>query len=690
MAPVDRREHRQQRVRGAGPSSVQASFGFNFGALSSQPTKQPSLPPQQSPRRTPAQKTPRSANGSAQRQRSASIQRSSTSKRKATPKENTVTPQLGKRKRGSPNAQPGPDDAAEDELSPDREDAVRSIEQSRRIVGTVLPIREEQDNVPDELSILEEGASTARETVFAKSTVIKRTPPQASSQIRATPVSARKKTPATEGVEQASAVSRRPTLRRSRSTDPGPATPSVLLNGQPRTSSASQLGAILETPAAASVDEESEDELSPQLNGSTPRVVGSEPRPQRTAEEDIEMDADELSSLGQPTPIQQTPVANGATPQHLKEQQSEEQATPPQPAKRGRPRRVVEEPKEVEVPATTATKPAKRGRPRKEVAVQEREPQAAPAVREPEVTNSEEPTPEEVSEVLDDVSPDHEQASIHSPKPTPRNQDAVEISSADEESDVYEEPEPEEAELTPRPKTRNPSPKQTQRAKPTSEKPPRKRQKFLGPKHTISVMRIKGSAVRGITVADTTRTILEETIDHRLGRMAEKLQASQDSTRRKEYRSEINLSLSFKESLNEKLLDLQDANDLLSTNFKKIKLFKRDNAELRREILSLQDSRQEIAIETDDVQARYNAEKAEVDARNTLSDDMFEIEAAIKNGRKKARKDGREEEGPNIPLPMLLQMVGNDVTSRSGGLLANVKGFNRLLERAAGFLEGRA
>ncbi|KAI4936275.1 hypothetical protein J4E85_001604 [Alternaria conjuncta] len=690
MAPVDRREHRQQRVRGAGPSSVQASFGFNFGALSSQPTKQPSLPPQQSPRRTPAQKTPRSANGSAQRQRSASIQRSTASKPKATPKENTVTPQLGKRKRGSPNAQSGADDAAEDELSPDREDAVRSIEQSRRVVGTVLPIREEQDSVPDELSILEEGASTARETVFAKSTVIKRTPPQASSQTRATPVSARQKTPATEGVEQASAVSRRSTLRRSRSTDRGPATPSVLPNGQPRTSSASQLGAILETPAAASVDEESEDELSPQLNGSTPRVVGSEPRPQRTAEEDVEMDADELSSLGQPTPIQQTPVANGATPQQLREQQSEEQATPPQPAKRGRPRRVVEEPKEVEVPATTATKPAKRGRPRKEVAVQESEVQAAPAVREPEVTNSERPTPEEVDEVLDDVSPDHEQPSIHSPKPTPRNQDAVEISSADEESDVYEEPEPEEAELTPRPRTRNPSPKQTQRAKPTSEKPPRKRQKFLGPKHTISVMRIKGSAVRGITVADTTRTILEETIDHRLSRVAEKLQASQDSTRRKEFRSEINLSLSFKESLNEKLLDLQDANDLLSTNFKKIKLFKRDNAELRREILSLQDSRQEIAIETDNAQARYNAEKAEVDARNTLSDDMFEIEAAIKNGRKKARKEGREEEGPNIPLPMLLQMVGNDVTSRSGGLLANVKGFNGLLERAAGFLEGRA
>jgi hypothetical protein len=172
--------------------------------------------------------------------------------------------------------------------------------------------------------------------------------------------------------------------------------------------------------------------------------------------------------------------------------------------------------------------------------------------------------------------------------------------------------------------------------------------------------------------------------------MAEKLQASQDSGHRKELRSEINLSLSFKESLNEKLLDLQDANDLLSTNFKKTKLLKRDNVELRREILSLQDNRQEIAIEQDNVQARYDAERAEAEVRNTLSDNMFEIEAAIKNGREKARKEGREDEGPQISLGTLLETVGNDVGSLGGGLFANVKRLNGLLERAAGWLEGRA
>ena len=95
-------------------------------------------------------------------------------------------------------------------------------------------------------------------------------------------------------------------------------------------------------------------------------------------------------------------------------------------------------------------------------------------------------------------------------------------------------------------------------------------------------------------------------------------------------------------------------------------------------------------MEQDDVQTQYHAEKAEVESQNTLSDDMFAIEAAIKKGREKARRQGRENEGPDIPLSMLLDNIARDVGSRGGGLLASVKSFNGLLERAAGWLEGRA
>jgi hypothetical protein len=298
---------------------------------------------------------------------------------------------------------------------------------------------------------------------------------------------------------------------------------------------------------------------------------------------------------------------------------------------------------------------------------------------------------EESDDGQDELSPDTARTTQATPLPAKQVEETA--PGSDEESEAYEEePEPNEKvqESTTNPVAKRKSPKQAPRTKPTSDQPLRKRQKFHGPRLAISVMRVKGYGVRGITVADTTRTILEEAIDHRLSKMLEKLQTSQDSTRRKELRSEVNLSLSFKESLNEKLLDLQDANDVLTTNLKKTKGFKRDNAELRKDILALQNSRQDVALEHDDVQAEFEAEKAKVEARSTLSANLFDIEAAIQNGRKKAEREGREGEGPSLPLSMLLEMVGRDVGSAGGGLLANLKSFNGLLGRVAGWLEGRA
>lgn len=209
-------------------------------------------------------------------------------------------------------------------------------------------------------------------------------------------------------------------------------------------------------------------------------------------------------------------------------------------------------------------------------------------------------------------------------------------------------------------------------------------------KLTISVMRMKGYDIGGITVADTTRTILEETIDAHLGRMTQEMQTLPDSPRQKQMRRKINLTLAFKESLNEKLLDLQDANDLWTANSKKTKVFRRNNKKLRMEILALQKSRQEIALEHDDVQAGFEGEKTRVEFKKTLSNNLFDIEAAIQNGRKRAKRKSREDEGPDVPLSMLLETVSKDVGSIGGGLLANIKEFNSTLENAAGWLEGGA
>lgn len=129
---------------------MQGSFGFNFGNLTKLPAKQSSLPPQRSSRRTPIEDIQHGANGSSQRHRSASVQRSSGTKRKTTPSAYALTPRLGKRKRGSPSAQAniGNDDL--DELSPDRQENIPSIERSRKQVRASLPLPEEvkEDGLP--------------------------------------------------------------------------------------------------------------------------------------------------------------------------------------------------------------------------------------------------------------------------------------------------------------------------------------------------------------------------------------------------------------------------------------------------------------------------------------------------------------------------------------------------------------
>ncbi|KAF2681291.1 hypothetical protein K458DRAFT_433770 [Lentithecium fluviatile CBS 122367] len=659
MAPVDRQERRQQRMRGAGASTVLENFGFNFANLAPKtPAAQSSLPPQRSRRTpTPVQKTLRGSNNSTKRHRSASVQRSNSAKPHITPSQRTVTPKLGKRKRGSSRVEPSADDGEPDDLSPDRDDEVHSVEKSRRVVGTVSPIREELDDQPDELSFLEEGASSVRKPgAEAMNT------PLVAAAKRVSTGGAREKTPIADRVSNMIVTSTVDYSRRSKSTEP--ITPGLLPNGRPRLSSASYFGPEFHTPGAANDEEESEDELSPPVNTATPRVMVPKKLAPSVVEDEDDQEMDELSSPPQPASSAKSAQVSSVSAKAKKQPQPRKPATQP----------------------TTTPLPARAERPRQIVMDEEDEVQTTPAAAKTrrKKTSLDAPDDAEDADAPDEISPEAERTRQRPPKIVRKEKEVVDVSSG-EESDNYE-PEVEDISRT---RDAQPAPK-PKPAKPASGEPPRKRQKFGGPKQAISVMRIKGSTVRGITVADTTRTILEQNIDHRINRMAEKLQSAQHSSRRKQIRAQVNLALSFRESLNEKLLDLQDANDTLSAGFKKRRMLKNGNIERRKEILALQNTRQEIALEMDDEQALFDAEKEKIEARNKLSTNMFDIQAAIQSGRERARQQGREDEGPEMPLSMLLDSVGRDVGSVGGGLLAGLREFNSGLERAAGWLEGRA
>ncbi|KAF2867876.1 hypothetical protein BDV95DRAFT_580812 [Massariosphaeria phaeospora] len=664
---MDRHERRQQRVRGAGASAVQASFGFNFGALAAQPPKQASLPPQRSSRRTPDQSTARGQPASTQRAWSVSVQRSSAVKERNTSTQIAVTPHLGKRKRGSKHAQAESDDDGElDDLSPDRDDNTRSIEKSRKVAATISPIAEQADELPDELSMVDQVMSSAQRVSK---------PAQEAMELsigglpQNTPLAVRKADISPKSVEHVG--------RRSRSTDPGPATPGLLPRSRLHTSSALRSRPDLATPKVSQDAEESEDELSPPQppNTATPRIVSVKHSPP-IALADESMDVDELSSPVQPSLINSTPQQKTSKqakqPQITQNSTSAKNQTPSsRPTRQARQRRVVEDGEEGEDLVHTT-----------------------PAATRPRQTQRKSTDADETIDdgEVDEISPESERTRQRLSNPVPREDNARHISSG-RESEQYEESgqEEEALHLTPRPViAKRISPKRNPRAKLQSNEPPQKRQK-RGPTQAIAVMRLKGSSVRGLTVADTTRTIIESNLDHRLTRLAEKMENVRDPARKKEMRGQIMLALSFKDSLSEKLLDIQDANDTLTAGFAKLKVFKKSNGEIRKQILAFQNSRQEIALEFDEIQAEFDHEKHTVETRTKLSSNMFDIQAAIHEGRERARNQGRDNEGPDIPLSMLLETVSKDVFgSYGGGLLAGVQGFNGMLEKSAGWLEGRA
>ena len=230
--------------------------------------------------------------------------------------------------------------------------------------------------------------------------------------------------------------------------------------------------------------------------------------------------------------------------------------------------------------------------------------------------------------------------------------------------------------------------KKAPRAKPPGDKqPPKKRQK-RGPTQAIQIMRLKGFSSSKLTVVDTTRTVMEEWTAHRINRITEKLGSVKDPARAKSIRQHRNVVLAYREKLDDVLLDLQDANNTGFANTSKLKQLNTFNKQLRTEYMALQRDRDQIAIEIDDATEEYLQARKKTEDQKDLSSALYDIQAAIQNGKEKARNEGRETEGPDLPIKMLLNDVSQGI-GHGAGLLTLVRSFNDVLVKTAGFLEGR-
>lgn len=631
-------------------SATNVIGGFSFGSVATlapqrsarrtpqavSRSKQSSLPPSSS-RRTRTRSRSVSQPRSAARPRTASAIPSSASRRnaskQATPQRFATPTVVGKRKRGSNDARLSysEDDGEIDELTPNNNDyIVASVEKSRRVATTVSPIQEDEE--VDDLMMDQETTihmSSGKKGVTSSSPYALETP---------IPAVARAKARLSMGglTERTSIASRignmSATIR----------TPIIRSNKRIQTR---EIDAV--TPVNGVASQQQQDR-----SASVARLVS---RLSHLSNEEPESD-DELSPERPDTIIsqvsQRTP-ARGPTPStvltEVERGTEQEDETSESAKKQRKPQRVVMDDEDVDELSPEASRIR---------------PNVTPTVVEQEF-NEDLDVPEE-----------------------PREEENEED---DEWRDEEEPPIP-----TPRPVKKPPKAKPSKPARDvatTRDQPPKKRQKRDTAAFAIPTMRLKGGNKRffpkGVSAVDAAKQYLFEIITRQMEKMSSRLEDIADPDVLRQQRRKLNVFLLFKDTLEDQFIELQDATDAGATYWNKAKAFKKSKRGLIHDLDVLREERADVALQTDEIRDRHKQNKDKHDGLQELSAHLFDIQAAVQNGRTKAQNEGRENEAPEVPIRMLTEEVAR-VVGASGGLLASVQYFNGVMEKAAGILEGRA
>jgi hypothetical protein len=306
---------------------------------------------------------------------------------------------------------------------------------------------------------------------------------------------------------------------------------------------------------------------------------------------------------------------------------------------------------------------------------------------------------DEVLDELDELSPEIGKSKSRSKRSEPQ------VVSSDEQSEEYEEHEetedaPEETIEAAANSKHTKKPPKASTFSDKSLKPAKKRPRRTGPNYPIEVLRLKMAKdmeqpewlryVKGVNPAEVLNQFFKEMLDAEVSRIRVAVSEIENPERRRHKRGKVGLARVFQATLADLFLDLSSASNNYSVLTRRIKNAKKEKILMRKEYMEIHEMQNKLLLQMDELREDYHQNIEARAARNTLNESIFDIQAAIEGGREKASAQGREDEGPEIPLRMLMQNVAQDVGSDNGGLLADVQELNGLLEKAAGILEGRA
>ncbi|KAF2201501.1 hypothetical protein GQ43DRAFT_463126 [Delitschia confertaspora ATCC 74209] len=679
MPPKDRNERKAERLRGAGASHAIANFGFSFGApaplksrLSARKTPQP-LSSRPSSRRSPIGSAERNANGTIRRSRSisapGSIPRPGKLKPTITPgraksleQRSIVTPTIstGKRKRGQKSAlSRSPEENESDELERIDEEHMASAQKSTvptpRAALTASP--QDHDDAPDELE-----AANEAHMVFGTIKAVG----VSSHPAGATPVPSRLNGAALESIRRTPLA----VIQAGKRTE----LPKTVAG--PPSAKSSPPEAIPVTPATRPLGRPKKDKALPAATKDPKLSKQHQVAREKGVEDDLSPDKPKADGRDQIKP-KSSRAGNRARRVVVSEEaeEADEEADELSPDVRKPQRgRITEESEELDELSSEVHVPR--------------------SGRRLTLERDKEPT-EEVEEEVDELSPEV------GLKKSGKKDEALFVSS-DEESDADERSEPEQ-ESGPTPKlVANPTQaKQKQLTiRSDSSKQPKKHQKReRGPVYPIEVFRLKIPKemkepvwlrhAKRVSPSEVLAQFFKEMLDAETAKLHEAASQIEDRDQRRREASKVGVAQLFQANLADLFLDLASAGNNMAILTGRIKTARKEKIIMRKEYMEICKQKDDLALQMDELREEYHES---VDARlasNKLSDSIYAIEAAILGGREKAKTEGREDEGPEIPLAILLQNVAKDVGSKDGGLFAEVTNFNGMLEKAAAILEGR-
>ncbi|KAF8848969.1 hypothetical protein BDZ45DRAFT_810359 [Acephala macrosclerotiorum] len=201
----------------------------------------------------------------------------------------------------------------------------------------------------------------------------------------------------------------------------------------------------------------------------------------------------------------------------------------------------------------------------------------------------------------------------------------------------------------------------------------------------------------GVNTIDVLSDFCGEIVGTALETLEEGTSACEDAALRREYKTKWKAVADFGKELQTRLLEHILADHPRTINLdngysleRRLRDEQKKKLRLREDVLRIRAEREQVALRMDEVRIRHEKERNKAQSRDTLNNNVHDIEMAIDLGRQR-QSDDADQLNEMSGTEVLLKRVAGEVSNKgdSGGLLRQIKEFNSFLERAALALEGR-